>query len=369
LREVTLESLVDFVRLLRGSGFRIGVSESIDAYRAVEELGLSGDLRASPQKIAYFREALRVTLAKDPDRYGVFDELFDMYWLMGLEAKQVAERRIPVRVEVEGETPDPVKKFLSIYSPLDIRGRIPKDVEVDPRVRGSVRRNIRMIAKKIPTKPGARRKRSSKGEISFPQTYREALSTLGDIVKLVKTRRKAGRADFIFLIDVSGSMEDTWASIASLLRAVKGLPARSYEVFLFSTDLIRATEAVQIGEGAVKDLLARSGIWGSGTRIGESLYKLVSSYRGLLGDRSIVVIISDGWDLGDLTLLERSLRDLRRSVSRILWLSPYAGKRGFAPDTMCLRIAVRYVDAILPAEILYDALTFKRYLRTLLAIR
>jgi len=368
LREATLENLVDFIRLLRGSGFRIGVSESIDAYRAVEELGVTGDLRASPQRIGDLREALRATLIKDPERYGEFDELFDIYWLMGLEARRLVEKRIAVRVEVEGETPDPIKKFLSIYSPLDIRGRIPKDVEVDPKVRVTIRKTIRMIAKKIPTRSGARKRRSSKGEISFPSTYREAISTLGDIVRIIKSRRKPSRAHIIFLIDVSGSMEDTWASIASLLMAVKGLPSRSYEVFLFSTDLVRASDAIQLGERAVKALIIRSGIWGSGTRIGESLYRLISSYSGLLGARSIVIIISDGWDLGDLALLERSLSHLRRTVARILWLSPYAGKKGFTPDTMCLRIAVKYVDAILPTELLYDTLTFKRYLRTLLAI-
>jgi len=77
-----------------------------------------------------------------------------------------------------------------------------------------------------------------------------------------------------------------------------------------------------------------------------------------------VIIISDGWDLGDLGLLEKSLALMRRTVRKILWLSPHAGKSGFSPETACLRIATRYVDAILPLEILYDMAVLRKHIRT-----
>ncbi|MEM1611004.1 MAG: VWA domain-containing protein [Sulfolobales archaeon] len=368
MREITLENLVDFIRILRENGFRIGISEDIDAYAAINKLGISGDIRNEYQRIGIFREALRITLVKDPGLYELFDKLFDMYWLMDLDVRHQTEKKIEVRVIMEGEAPDPIKKFLSIYSPLEIRGRSPKDVMLDPSVRNSIRRILRIIGKKISTRPGIRRTISLKGEISFPLSYREAISTLGDIVKLKKTRRKMSRTHYVFLIDVSGSMEETWENIAKLLRAIKGLSPSSYEVFLFSTDLVRATDAVQMGERVVRDLLARSGIWGSGTRIGESLYKLLNSYKGYLQSESLLLIISDGWDLGDLELLEKSLVMLKKIVSKILWLSPYAGKKGFAPETMCLRIASKYVDAILPTELLYDIVTLRRYLKKLSTI-
>lgn len=365
MREATLENLIDFIRILRENGFRVGISEDIDAYNAINELGIFGDIRSTYYRVGDFREALRITLVKDPNLYELFDKLFDMYWLTDLDMRHRIENKVEVKVVIEGETPDPIKKFLSIYSPLEIRGRSPRDIMIDPGVRNTVRRILRMIGKKIPTRPGARRAISSKGEINFPLSYREAISTLGDIVKLKRAKKKISRAHFVFLIDISGSMEDAWVSIAKFLKALKGLPTSSYEVFLFSTDLIRATEAVQMGERAVRDLLVRSGIWGSGTRIGESLYKLIGFYRGFLRSKSIVLIISDGWDLGDLKLLEKSLAELKRIVNKILWLSPHAGKKGFVPETLCLKIASRYVDAILPTELLYDIITLRRYLKKL----
>lgn len=368
MREVTLENLISFIGLLRKKGFRIGLSEDIDAYMAINILKTSKDVNTMYQDMENFKEALRITLVKDPGLYEIFDKLFDMYWLMDLDIDRLAEKNVEVRAAIEGEAPDPIKRFLSVYSPLDIRGKSPKDLGFDPSARNSIKRILRMIGKKIPTKPGTRRIISSRGEINFLLSYKEALSTLGDLVKLRRTRRKMSKSRYVFLIDISGSMEDTWDTISRILRAIRGLPLKSYEAFIFSTDLVRATEAINSGEKALRDLLMESGIWGSGTRIGESLYKLITSYKGFLRRQSIVMLISDGWDLGDLDLLERSLRELTRIVSKILWLSPHAGKRGFAPETACLRIASKYVDAILPIEILHDTLVFRKYLKKLSTI-
>lgn len=360
MRIASIENLIDFIRILRGSGLRLGVSEDIDAVRGVSEAGMLGDV---PRDIEYFKEILRVTLIKDPEQYGLFDRIFDSYWLYGVEEQRRVLAKVEVKIYGDENMPDPVKRFISIYSPLDIRGRIPKEIRQDPRERIAVRRIFKMIRRTIPTEPGARRRASSKGEIDFPRSYRDALSTLGDLVKLRRSMRKITRTHLVIAIDISGSMEDSWESIVKLLRSLRGFPSSGYEVFLFSTDILRVTNAIAYGDEKVREMVIRSGIWGSGTKIGESLYKLVSEYRGYVRDTSVVIIVSDGWDLGDLELLEKSLRIMRRTVRKILWLSPHAGKKGFSPETACLRIATKYVDAILPIEILYDMNTLRRYIK------
>ncbi len=360
MRRATLENLVDFIRILRGSGLRLGVSEDIDAIRGSIEAGVFGDI---PRDFELFREVLRISLVKDPEQYDLFDRIFDAYWLYGEERQRIATR-VEVKIYGEENMPDPVGRFLSIYSPLDVRGRVPRDVRLDPRERIAVRRVFKTLRRKIPTEPGVRKKASTKGEIDFPRSYREALSTIGDLVKLRKSLRKKVRTHMIIAIDVSGSMEDSWESILRLLRSLRGFPKSEYEVFLFSTDIERITDSVTYSDEKLIEVISKSGVWGSGTKIGVSLYKLITSYKGYVRETSIVIIISDGWDLGDLGLLEKSLAMLRRSVKKILWLSPHAGKKGFSPETACLKIAVRYVDAILPIEILYDMAMLRKYIRT-----
>jgi len=65
LREATLENLIDFIRILRENGFRVGISEDIDAYNAINELGIFGDIRSTYYRVGDFREALRITLVKE----------------------------------------------------------------------------------------------------------------------------------------------------------------------------------------------------------------------------------------------------------------------------------------------------------------
>ena len=64
----------------------------------------------------------------------------------------------------------------------------------------------------------------------------------------------------------------------------------------------------------------------------------------------MVVLLSDGWDLGGKTLLEREMALLSRKVYRVVWLNPLVGD----PDTasMCrgMKVVLPYVDYLLPAD-------------------
>ena len=67
------ESVHRFVRLLRRSGVRVGVSEAVDAMRALSAPGIAADRELT-------REALRVSLVKDRRDEGVFDRVFDLFF-------------------------------------------------------------------------------------------------------------------------------------------------------------------------------------------------------------------------------------------------------------------------------------------------
>jgi uncharacterized protein with von Willebrand factor type A (vWA) domain len=66
------KKIVDFTNLLRKSGIRVSVAESIDAFQALEGLSV-GDREV-------FQDVLRATLVKRSDDIPSFDQLFDLYW-------------------------------------------------------------------------------------------------------------------------------------------------------------------------------------------------------------------------------------------------------------------------------------------------
>ena len=69
------QRIVEFIAGLRAAGVRVSLAESADAFRAIEQLGISDrDL---------FRSALRTTLVKDAVDVPAFEKLFPLYFGSG----------------------------------------------------------------------------------------------------------------------------------------------------------------------------------------------------------------------------------------------------------------------------------------------
>ncbi|NNL65922.1 MAG: VWA domain-containing protein [Myxococcales bacterium] len=64
--------IVEFGNLLRKSGVRVSVAESIDAFDALDHLSLD--------EREIFKDALRASMVKKSDDINTFDQLFDLYW-------------------------------------------------------------------------------------------------------------------------------------------------------------------------------------------------------------------------------------------------------------------------------------------------
>jgi uncharacterized protein with von Willebrand factor type A (vWA) domain len=91
--------------------------------------------------------------------------------------------------------------------------------------------------------------------------------------------------------------------------------------------------------------------WAGGTRIGESLKTFNFQWgRRVLGRGAAVLLISDGWDRGDVDLLSREMARLRRSCHRIVWLNPLAGASDYEPLTRGMQAAMPHIDDLVPAH-------------------
>jgi uncharacterized protein with von Willebrand factor type A (vWA) domain len=59
-------------------------------------------------------------------------------------------------------------------------------------------------------------------------------------------------------------------------------------------------------------------------------------------------VVSDGWDRGDIALLEREIARLQRSSSHLIWLNPLLGHDRYQPLVRGIQAALPYIDAFLP---------------------
>jgi uncharacterized protein with von Willebrand factor type A (vWA) domain len=117
------------------------------------------------------------------------------------------------------------------------------------------------------------------------------------------------------------------------------------ETFAFSTRLVRITEALtrESYQEALDSLVGMPG-WSGGTKIGESLESFVSGWPRLLDRRTVVIVLSDGWDTGDPELVASSLRLIGRRAGRIVWLNPLLGSPAYKPLTRGMQAALPNVD-------------------------
>jgi uncharacterized protein with von Willebrand factor type A (vWA) domain len=76
------------------------------------------------------------------------------------------------------------------------------------------------------------------------------------------------------------------------------------------------------------------------------------------------MIWSDGWETGDIHVLERALGALGARAGRVDWLCPIAGSAGFAPTCRGLQAAL---EAGIAVYDVHDGPTFARYVDRLVA--
>src|SRR3989304_95040 len=112
------DRIVEFSNMLRRNGVRISLSENMEAFHALESLGIEAP--------ALFRTALRATLVKQSVDIRTFEELFDLFFLEMGESIKESDRNLMAQM---GLTPrqyqglweqlrDPLDRLDGKISPL-----------------------------------------------------------------------------------------------------------------------------------------------------------------------------------------------------------------------------------------------------------
>jgi uncharacterized protein len=206
------------------------------------------------------------------------------------------------------------------------------------------------IARRLARRISRRRRPSARrGRLDLRRTLRANL-TRGDLIDLRFRRRKRRKVRLVLLCDVSGSMDLYSRFLLQFLFALQSVFSR-VETFTFSVHLTRITEYLKTR--SYREVLRRLTAvrdWSGGTRIGESLAEFNRRWPGLVDRRTIVIILSDGWDTGDPDTLAAELLRIKRRAGRVIWLNPLLGNPSYEPLTRGMAAALPLVDQFAAAH-------------------
>lgn len=366
-------------RALRERGALASPAESADAARALDAVDVTD------RREVYL--ALRAVLAARVEEYRLFDELFDAVWVGGATAgsapaaeprpeeqperaepgvprgrrsrapsleswmRHVAGGAEPVAVPAVGEEESLARKDFGAFGPDELE---------------EITRVAARLARRLAARPSRRWRAVRRGPRVHPRrTLRRALRTGGEAVELSRRARKPKKVKLVLLCDVSGSMDLYSRFLLQFLYALQSRFAR-VEAFVFGTRLSRVTE--QLREESYSRALARLSRevhgWSGGTRIGECLAAFERDWSRLLDRRTVLVVLSDGWDTGEPEVLGEAMRALRRRAGKVIWLNPLLGTPGYRPLTRGMQAALPHLDVFAPAHNLESLRALARHLTT-----
>jgi uncharacterized protein with von Willebrand factor type A (vWA) domain len=197
-------------------------------------------------------------------------------------------------------------------------------------------------------------------EVDLTRLIRHNLKYGGELIHLPERANKFKPRPLIVLADISGSMERYTRMVLHLMHALSqealaphGVGMTRVEVFVFGTRLTRITADLKKRsvDAALARVVQRVPDWSGGTRIGEAIKTFNFKWaRRLLHSGAVVLILSDGWDCGDVETLRDEMSRLQRSCARLMWLHPLLGRQTFEPSTLGLQVALPFVDDFLPVR-------------------
>jgi hypothetical protein len=230
------------------------------------------------------------------------------------------------------------------------------------------RRLIQQLAPSLATVPSRRLTPAANGPlVDVRRTVATARRHGGEVVRLARQQRKQRKLRVVALCDVSGSMDTYSGYLLQFLHALQG-SSSGVRTFVFSTQLHDITAVLRRKrfEEVLERLAAGAGTWSGGTTIGACLRQFNEGYAArLVGPRTVVMVISDGWERGDAGALAREVAALHRRAHRVIWLNPLKGREGYEPLAAGMAAALPHIDHFLPAHSIESLEQLKRTLASL----
>ena len=331
-----VDNLVGLARSLRRAGLPVGTDRIITLIDALQHIDVSQkqDVKA----------ACRAVLIQRHEDLPVFDLAFEDF-------------RLPAPQGDHDEIVESTTDTLILKTWSDLEKLSNKDfAELTIAEQSMVAAALERLAWDIDDHRTRRWIAGRGARIDLRRALAGSLRTGGEITTLPRRARRIRPRPIVLLCDVSGSMELYTRTLLLFTHAL-ARRRRDVEAFLFATRLTRITNELRAPapDAAMAAVSRAVEDWSGGTRIGEALRAFHQRWRRrTLHSRSIVILVSDGWDRGDPHVLRDEIARLHRSCHRLIWLNPLIGTIDYAPLTRGLQAALPFVDDFLPVRTLRD---------------
>jgi uncharacterized protein with von Willebrand factor type A (vWA) domain len=368
-------NIIGFCRLLREREMLVTPSEVIDAIRTADIVDLSDRQE--------FKTALRSVLTARPEDIPLHDATFDEYW----------RSRIPERVQeqgeedgVEGQDPEAAGEEMPqpqvaegdqaeadedeegldmpLYSPVEVLASRDFSTFVPDEMQ-EIARAIMVVARRLATRESRRYRSTQRGHaIDLRRTMRRNIKYGGTVIELARKKRKIRKPKIVLVCDVSRSMDTYSKFLLQFIYALQNTLGR-VESFVFSTRLTRVTDYFRSSDiYTALDRIAREvPDWSGGTRIGESLRAFNADWSlRTVNKHTIVLIMSDGLDTGDASVLEHEMEQIQRRAARVIWLNPLLGNEDYRPLARGMSAALPHVNLFASAHNLASLQALGKYL-------
>ena len=360
-----------FLAHLRFNGFTVGPAEA--------EAALSLIAAVDPPDAVATRLGLKTMLAGDRGEWERFDDLFAAYWFgRGVKTTSTvapggcerdpapppiwqrvlppgapAEALRPIEPSVGGEVDVPERQTPIVASRREALtradlGRLSSadDMAEAERIAESLARALRyrLSRRRLPAHCG--------DVVDLRRTLRRNLSRGGEPMELLRKHRPERPVNLVLLLDVSGSMRLYSRYLVSFVRGLLGCWLKA-DAFAFHTRLIHLTDVLR--EGDRRRAMDRLSLivegFGGGTQIATALKTFNDRYaRETLNSRSVVIIMSDGYDTDPPKMIAAELRRLKGRARRLIWLNPLLGWRDYAPVARAMAAAMPFIDCFAAAH-------------------
>jgi uncharacterized protein with von Willebrand factor type A (vWA) domain len=384
VRDHVRDELVRFTRALRQAGAHVPANASMTGARALVQIGFDDRERV--------HSALRACFITEQADRQTFDELFPEFWRRLMGGFDVTGPAL--RNEVEGDLAHPgrdqtqindasdgsvdndndndtadddsdtVEAFetsvgsakeedgdddrvtTALYSPTGQRTEVstPAIGEAD-----GFENAFRELSRALGSDRSRRWQSGGDERSDVRRALRESVGTGGTVLTVPRRERKRTAVRCHILVDVSRSVIDV-IDRSFLVRFLRRARTDWHEsrVFFFDDRLREVTDAFTASspQAAIDALERAETEWGGGTRIGGSIARLRTTAPDAVDRRTVVFIISDGLEMGDVSDLERELSKLSRRARSVYWLNPLAASDAYEPTASGMAAALPFIDGL-----------------------
>ncbi len=372
-----MENTLLFTRILRQAGLPVSTEQSWDFARALTMV----DIGNRDQVF----HAARCLLIMRQDHLRLFETLFNRFWRNHTDGLPPQGPKNPM-----APRPPTRRKQFSIVAYMAQKAR-PADQEIEVTDRSRTFSSVEVLQRRefslmtpeelqavkhfiqeMRWQMSQRRTRrwtpeSSGEKLHLRQAMRSTTKYGGVPLDLFWQSRKVKQRPFVLIADISGSMEKYARLMLQFFYSVSH-SFGDVESFVFGTRLTRITPQLKLNNiDRAIDQAAREIVdWSGGTRIGESLGTFNRSWgRRVLRRGAIVLIVSDGWERGDVSELRREMVYLQRRCHRLIWLNPLLGKSTYQPLVEGIAAALPFIDDFLPIHNLQSLTALSKHLAAL----